>query len=74
MSASKTDAEKTTVGAIDANALYPLPELMRLTGWGAGSFRSARRQGLRVRYAGRHAFVFGRDFLDHIEKRAKDTR
>ena len=63
------DAPPKTGGpgsAIAPDVLYPLPEFMRLTGWGRHAMRAARNRGLRVRYTGNRGFVLGGDFIAYV--------
>ena len=54
--------------AIEATKLYPLPVFKKITGLGLWAMRTARRNGLRVRYVGGKAFVMGSDFLDYLDR------
>jgi len=55
-----------TLGVIDTRAVYTLPALKDRLGITDAWLRTARRRGLRVRYAGRRAFVTGADFVRYI--------
>ena len=61
-------------GIIEPHILYTLDEAKRRLGWGAAAVRQARRRGLRVRYAGRNAYLLGRDIIEHIEKTGRDEK
>ena len=61
-------------GLIEPGTLYELNEAMSRTGWGRTSFRTARRQGLRVKYAGRKAYVLGSDLIDFIQNNGRNER
>jgi hypothetical protein len=54
------------LGVIDTGAVYTLPALKDRLGVTDAWLRAARRRGLRVRYAGRRAFVTGADFMSYI--------
>jgi hypothetical protein len=54
--------------------LYRLDEAKARLGWGAAAMRQARRRGLRVRYAGRNAYLLGRDIIAHIEATGRDEK
>ena len=54
--------------SIDPNRVYPLPTFMALSGWGRHAMRSARRNGLAVRYVGGRAFVLGADFAAYLAR------
>ena len=55
-----------SLGAIQAEAIYPLPEFQRLTGLGEAAMRKARRRGLVVTSIGRRRYVRGKDFYEFI--------
>jgi hypothetical protein len=59
-------APPATQGVIDASAVYTLPALRDRLGITDAWLRAARRRGLRVRYAGRRAFVLGADFISYL--------
>ena len=59
-------------GKIEPHCLYKLTEFKQLTGLGAHAMRTARRNGLRVRYLGGKAFVHSDDFFEYLEK-IRDT-
>ena len=63
-----------TPGLIEPETLYELNEAMARTGWGKTSFRSARRQGLPVKYLGRKAYVLGSDLIDFIQNNGRNER
>ena len=69
MAASKTaPAVPPSVGPepIEPGTLYPLKEFHRRTGWGRHAVRAARRNGLKVHYAGNRAYVLGCDFIAYV--------
>ncbi len=55
-----------TQGIIDPNALYTVQSFMRILGIREATLRSARRAGLRVCYVHRHAYIYGRDWIDYV--------
>jgi len=55
-------------GELRPETVYTLSKAKFVTSWGDASFRSARRNGLRVIYLGRQAFVKGSDLIAYIEK------
>lgn len=62
--------QTTNLGAIHAEAIYPLPEFQRLTGLGESAMREARRRGLVITTIGRRRYVRGADFCDHVGRLA----
>ena len=54
--------------AIAPGMLYPLAVFKQLTGFQAHAMRTARRNGLKVRYIGGRAFVHADDFFSYLEK------
>lgn len=63
--------QRPTLGPIEPQVLYPLAELQARSGLGAAAMRTARRQGLAVRYFGGRAFLFGQHFIEHVLKHGK---
>ena len=61
-------------GPIEPNTLYPLEDLKARSGLGAAALRTARQQGLKVKYAGGRGYVLGRSFIDWVEQRGKDSK
>jgi len=51
---------------ISADRVYPLPVFKTLAGLGDHALRTARRNGLKVTYAGRRGFVRGSDWLEYL--------
>jgi hypothetical protein len=41
---------------------------------GSAALRTARRQGLTVKYAGGRGYVLGRDFIGYIETHGKSEK
>jgi hypothetical protein len=54
------------IGIIKPDELYTLKAFARRLGIGAATLRSARRAGLKVYYVHKHAYVFGRDWIDYV--------
>lgn len=55
-------------GVIHPDELYTLPEICKRLSVGASTLRSARRQGLKVHYIHRLAFIRGKDFIDYVQE------
>jgi len=64
----------TPVGEIDQAKTNTLEAITRLTGLGRMAFRGMRREGLRVKYVGGHAFIKGEWFIDYVEQNGKDSK
>jgi hypothetical protein len=62
------------VGPIEPHVLYPLREMEARTGLGRAAFRTARRAGLVVKYAGGRAYVLGADFIRYVEDHGKNEK
>ncbi len=54
--------------AIMPGAFYPLQEFKRIMNFRETAMRTARRQGLRVRYIGGRGFVHADDFFAYLRK------
>ena len=52
---------------IERDALYHEAEFRSRMGWGRHAMRTARRQGLKVRYLGGRAYVAGSDFFSYLD-------
>jgi hypothetical protein len=70
MPTSTAQPRPSSLGAIHAEAIYPLPEFQRLTGLGEAAMREARRKGLVITAIGRRRYVRGADFYDHVGRLA----
>lgn len=57
-----------TNGAIKRGEFYQLGTFKGKTGWGTHAMRTARRNGLRVRYLGGRAFVHADDFFAYLDR------
>ena len=55
-----------TSGVISPNELYTLSAFKRRLGIQEATLRSARRAGLRVYYVHKHAYVYGRDWIEYV--------
>ena len=72
--ATTTSGPRTpSLGAIHAEAIYPLPEFLRLTGLGEAAMREARRRGLVITTIVRRRYVRGADFHEHVSRLAGRT-
>ena len=57
------------LGPISATEVYPLPLFMRLTGLSNWAMRQARRNGLKLKTAGRRKYVRGADWHEFLATR-----
>lgn len=53
-------------GVIRPDELYTLNELKHRLGITNSTLRAARRSGLRGYYKHRHAYVYGRDWIEYV--------
>jgi hypothetical protein len=53
-------------GVICPDELYSLKAFTRRLGIREATLRSARRAGLRVYYVHKHAYIYGRDWIDYV--------
>ena len=58
--------DELTSGVIKPDELYTLQAFTRRLGIQAATLRSARRAGLRVFYVHKHAYVYGRDWIEYV--------
>jgi hypothetical protein len=58
--------QNETFGVINPDELYTLKEFTRRLGIRSATIRAARRMGLRVYYVHKHAYVYGRDWIDYV--------
>lgn len=58
--------ENVPVGVINPNELYTLKTFTHRLGIKAATLRSARRAGLPVYYVHKHAYIYGRDWIDYV--------
>ena len=59
---------------IHPDLLYGLPAAMAASGLGRGAMREARRNGLRVHYLSKRAFIRGADLIAYIEEHSTETK
>jgi hypothetical protein len=62
---------RPSLGPIEAHVLYPLEDFKPRSGFGSSAMRAARRDGLKVIYAGGRGYVLGRDFIEWLQKNGK---
>jgi hypothetical protein len=60
--------DDSNFGVIKPDELYTLQAFTRRLGIQAATLRSARRAGLRVFYVHKHAYVYGRDWIEYVLK------
>jgi len=53
-------------GVINPEELYTLDAFKRRLGVRDATLRTARRAGLRVYYVHKHAYIYGRDWIDYV--------
>ena len=53
-------------GVVRPDELYTLNELKHRLGITDSTLRAARRGGLRVYYKHKHAYVYGRDWIEYV--------
>jgi len=58
--------ENILMGVIVPDELYTLRAFTQRLGIRASTLRSARRAGLRVYYVHKHAYIYGRDWIDYV--------
>jgi len=58
--------DDVTAGVINPDELYTLAAFTRRLGIRQATVRSARRAGLRVYYVHKHAYIYGRDWIDYV--------
>ena len=58
--------DDSVTGVINPDELYTLKAFTRRLGIRAATVRSARRAGLRVYYVHKHAYIYGRDWIDYV--------
>lgn len=63
-----------TLGPIESGTVYPLPDFKARSGLGTAALRTARRDGLVVKYIGGRAYIRGEDFLSFIAVHGKDEK
>ena len=55
-----------SIGVIHPDELYTLSAMKRRLGVREGTMRAARRAGLRVYYVHKHAYIYGRDWIEYV--------
>jgi hypothetical protein len=58
--------DSIATGVINPDELYTYDAFKRRLGIREATLRSARRAGLRVCYVHKHAYVYGRDWIDYV--------
>ena len=58
--------ENIPTGVITPEELYTLKAFTQRLGIRASTLRSARRAGLRVYYVHKHAYIYGRDWIEYV--------
>ncbi len=61
-----TTGHDFNAGVISPNELYTLKAFTRKLGIREATLRSARRAGLRVYYVHKHAYIYGRDWIEYV--------
>ena len=56
----------SVTGVINPDELYTLKAFTDRLGIRAATVRSARRAGLRVYYVHKHAYIYGRDWIEYV--------
>jgi hypothetical protein len=57
---------ESTIGVINPDELYTLRAFKKRLGISDATLRSARRQGLQVRYLHKQGYVHGRDWIQYV--------
>jgi hypothetical protein len=58
------------MGVINPEEMYTLKAFTTRLGIRASTLRSARRAGLRVYYVHKHAYIYGRDWIEYVQASA----
>lgn len=58
--------DTSLIGIITPDELYTLSAFTRRLGIRQATVRAARRAGLRVYYVHKHAYVYGRDWIEYV--------
>jgi len=64
-------ASSQQLGEIQPETLYPLSVFKAVSGLKSTALRTARQNGLPVRYLGGRAFILGGDFIQHVSECGK---
>lgn len=59
---------------IEPQILYSIPDIERRLGWKKAAMRTAREQGLPVRYLAGRGYVLGADLIAHVLQHGKDSK
>ena len=59
---------------IRPDCLYRFTDVCRRMGWSATAARTARRNGLQLKYAGGKAYLMGSELIRHILEKGKDHK
>ena len=59
-------SDDSATGVINPDELYTLKAFTRRLGIREATVRSARRAGLQVYYVHKHAYIYGRDWIDYV--------
>jgi len=71
--ATKTKAPKAP-GIISPAELYHLDEAKDRLRWNVTAMRTARRNGLKIRYAGGRGYLLGADILAYIDQHGRSEK
>lgn len=71
--ATKLKAPKAP-GVICPDELYHLEEAKERLRWNLTAMRTARRNGLKIRYAGGRGYLLGADILAYIDQNGKSEK
>lgn len=63
----RTNEDRKQPGKITPGTLYHIDQFRKEMGWGQAAVRTARRNGLKVRYLGGRAYVHSDEFFDWLE-------
>ncbi len=58
--------ENVPTGIINPDEIYTMAAFTQRLGIRASTLRSARRSGLQVYYVHKHAYIYGRDWIDYV--------
>lgn len=68
---AKSNLARLTLGPIESGVIYPLDDFKARSGLGTAALRTARLEGLKVRYVGGRAYVAGDDFIAYVAEHGK---
>ena len=55
-------------------AIYPKAALQQIVGWGNSAYAAAQKAGLRTTVVNGRALISGDDFIDYVERVAREKR